>query len=444
MLSMHSVFLRSPLPIVRKVLVVETPCLCADKPDLSLIQRLPDDVLNLIFINVIQNEHAIFPLKTLSLVCKRWNALCQHSLIWEVVVKKIFVVYPLVMFLEYDVPFDEPSRGILADTKLLGDSKNSISQSEAVEERRAPTKELLQKAMTAVQEYSKRQQYYKYVQRCRGFVLHLFISASLLSICCAIISAMCAAEDVSSCSICTSQASFSFLWVSYVCIIALIISNIVMLTHFEPLPLFSRIRRNKLLITTSSTVIIIVIFDIIIPTFLIQMNLLRNQRFPWLWCGATIIFSFCVWQGYALRCIMPDAREHLYHQLESLNIRDGFHFLLLNIPNAFPLLFASAAFCALQYVQYGSRLYVLLGGIPVIVSLFIIMLVFLLDYLWFYRWKDLSIAICLFSGIFFPLSLLVWDFRGWSLIPLAISTFGVFLSHFFFVVIRVFRELKNV
>lgn len=171
----------------------------------------------------------------------------------------------------------------------------------------------------------------------------------------------------------------------------MIITNVIMQAHFEPQPLVQRWRRNWSLIRASSATMLLGIFDVVVPTVLIEVNLSAptQQRFSWVWCGMTVIASFCAWQCYALIQILPDVKRQLQYELISVNIERVVKFVVINVPNAFPLLYAMAAFCTLQYVQHGHRLYVLIGGVPVVVSLLVLSLVFMLDYCELHRRTDL-------------------------------------------------------
>lgn len=418
----------------------------------ACVSSLPTEVMHRIFREVIAADPRDFYwMATLSLVSRRWNALCQSPVLWAFVVRRSFVVYPLIQRLDNAAPLDEASQGVMDVMHKLGTWAERESAAAAtggdpdpVSPLLPPGRETVREAIGALRHYRARRQHYEYVQRRRSLVLHLFLSAMLLCLSVAITAAMCAAERVPVPYVCTKEMSFASLWLCYMCIVAMIVSNVVMQAHFEPQPLLLRLQRNRLLICASAAVVVLGIVDVMVPTVLIQVNLSRDQRFSWLWCGTTVILSFCAWQCYALACIMPDARAHLRYQLTSLNVKEGIQFVVMNVPNAFPLLFAAAAFCALQYVQGGSRLYVFLGGVPIVVSLGVLALVFLMDYLALQRTKDLSVALCLFTAMFFPLSLLWWDFRGWCLLPLAGSVLGFFISHTRYVVRQALDEMRAV
>ncbi|KAK7196740.1 F-box-like/F-box domain containing protein [Novymonas esmeraldas] len=410
----------------------------------AAVERLPHEVLLSVFISVIRNDDDDFHwIGVLSRVCRDWHRLCQHPVLWEYVAKRICVVYPLVVRLHGTAPYDAGSRELVHRMRLLGAEEQCIVQYDPLQPLPAPSRLALCRTMQTVRRYRESQQYYKYVQRRRSVVLHFFLSVTLFAVALAITTAMCVAEGVDVWGLCTTSTVFRLLWLAYLCIVAIIVSNVVMQAHFEPQPLLLRLRRNKLLIAASAVTIILGICDIIIPTLLIQINLARTERFSWLWCGITVILSFCLWQLYALVYIMPAARQQLRHQMTNVNVREGFQFVVLNIPNGFPCLFAAASFCALQYVQYGYRIYILLGGVPAVVSLGVLALVFLLDFYALHRVKDLAMGTCLFLAMLFPISLLLWEFRGLSLLPLAIAAFGMFVAHARYVVGSAVHELMR-
>ncbi|KPA78373.1 hypothetical protein ABB37_06492 [Leptomonas pyrrhocoris] len=410
----------------------------------SCIQRLPRELLINIFIDVISNDDNDFRwIGVFSSVSRQWYELCQHPVLWEYVAKRVCVVYPLVVRLHCTAPYDAASQELVNRMRLLGAEEQCVVQYDPLQPLPAPSRLVLHKTIEKVRRYRESQQYYNYVQSRRSVVLHFFLSVTLLSVSMAITTAMCVSEGYDVWGLCTTTTVFSLLWLAYTCIVAIIVSNVVMQTHFEPQPLLLRLRRNKLLIAASAVTIMLGICDVIIPTLLVQINLARERRFSWLWCGTTVILSFCLWQLYALIYIMPAAKEQLQYQMTSVNVREGFQFVMLNIPNGFPFLFAAASFCALQYVQYGHRIYILLGGVPVVVSLGVLTLVFLLDFYSLRRIKDLAIGLCLFLAMLFPISLLTSEFRGLSLLPLAAASFGVFCAHARYVVSKAIHELMR-
>ncbi|CAJ1988664.1 F-box domain/F-box-like [Leishmania donovani] len=417
---------------------------CVMKRGVSHVERLPRELLLNVFIDVIRNDGDNFGwIGVLSCVCRSWYQLCQHPVLWEYVAKRICVVYPLVVRLHGAAPYDALSQEIVNRMRLLESEEQCILQYDPLEPLPAPSRAALRKTMEKVRRYRESQQYYKYVQRRRRVVLHFFLSVTLFSVALAITTAMCVSEGFDMGGLCNTTIVFGLLWMAYLCIVAIIVSNVVMQAHFEPLPLLLRLRRNKLLIFASAVTILLGICDVIIPTLLIQINLGRKERFSWLWCGITVILSFCLWQLYTLMYIMPAARQQLRYQMTHVNVREGFQFVVLNIPNGFPFLFAAASFCALQYVQYGYRIYILLGGVPVIVSLGVLALVFLLDFYSLHRFKDLAMGICFFLAMLFPISLLVWEFRGLCLLPLAAAAFGIFFAHARYVVSSAIHELMR-
>ncbi|KAG5479506.1 hypothetical protein LSCM1_04772 [Leishmania martiniquensis] len=408
------------------------------------VDRLPRELLLDVFIDVIRSDGDNFAwIGVLSCVCRSWYQLCQHPVLWEYVAKRICIVYPLVVRLNSTAAYNGASQEIVNRMRLLEAEELCILQRGTLEPLPPPSRTALRKTMEKVRRYRESQQYYKYVQRRRHFVLHFFLSITLFSVALAITTAMCVSEGVDLGGVCTTTIVFGLLWMAYLSIVAIIVSNVVMQAHFEPLPLLMRLRRNKLLIAASAVTIMLGICDVIIPTLLIQINLARKERFSWLWCGITVILSFCLWQLYTLIYIMPAARQQLRYQMASVNVRAGFQFVVLNIPNGFPFLFAAASFCTLQYVQYGYRIYILLGGVPVIVSLGVLALVFLLDFYALHRFKDLTMGTCLFLAMLFPVSLLVVEFRGLTLLPLVVAAFGVFFAHARYVVGSAIHELMR-
>lgn len=404
----------------------------------SCVERLPSEILLCIFIEAIMSEGGSFRLvTTLSLVCRRWHSVCQHATVWSLMAKRTFVAYPLVMRL---LPTSQPST---TGCEPLGAGEGCSAAWDVGLALRPPTPSILRQVAETVERHNASWRYYRYVQRRRDIVLHSFLSVSLLSLSISMTLAMFAAEGLHVEELCTTSSVFFFLWVSYISAAGVVVSNVVIQVHFWPQPLLGRLRRSRSLIITSTVGMLLSIYDFVVPTILVEINLKREKRYPWVWCGATIILSLCVWQCYILVRIMPDARAQLRRQLAHAHLREGLRFVIVNVPNAFPMLFAAGVFCVLQRGQYGERLYMLLCGIPVVVSLAVLSLVFVLDYFLLRRAEDLSVGVCLFFAMLFPLSLFFVDFRGWCLLPLVTASFGFFVLHGRFMFGRALRELLD-
>lgn len=389
-----------------------------------------------IFLEVVEND--VSPatrVSMLELVCRRWHTLCGDPLLWGHIARQTFVAYSLIIRLEHTAQLtayghDRPT--LLLPPNAARDVPLPL-----------PNRDTVRYAMGVVQKHSRQLFYYQYVQRRRSFVMHFFLSSTLLCLSLAIGSAMCTAEKwMAGTFLCSANTCFTLLWMCYVCITGLIVSNVVMQAHFVPQPLLLRLQRKRALIGVSALLMMLGIVDVMIPTALIQANMSRETPFSWQWCGTSVMLTFAGWQCYTFISIMPAAKEQLRLQRAQLNVREGIQFLAVNVPNAFPLLFAVAVFCVLQYVQNGDPFYLLLGGVPVVVSLVVLGLVFLLDFATFRRVVDLCVALSLFLAALFPPSLFFWDFRGLSLLPLATSIFVFFLSHARYALWHALRHLR--
>ncbi|EPY29662.1 hypothetical protein STCU_03812 [Strigomonas culicis] len=331
------------------------------------IDRLPREILLRIFINVIENDNYNFGwIVTFSTVCRHWYRVTSHPLLWEYVAKRKFVVYPLVMRLRM-IPWDAYSQEIMDRMQALGATDQHMHQPDFAQTLPPPTRYTMRKAIEKVKRQKERNQYYKYVQRQRSFVLHLFLSLTLLFLSLSILVAMLAAEEFQFKGILCKDTVFGLLYMCYLCVAAMIVSNVVIHTHFEPQPLLLRLRKNRLLITASTISMVLGLCDVVGPTVLIHINLSLRTRFSWVWCGLPIILSFLIWQCYAITYIVPEAKQQLRQQMSVFSPREVLWFVVMNIPNMFPILFAIAALCGLHYVQYGGRVFVLLSCVPAMI-----------------------------------------------------------------------------
>ncbi|ORC84168.1 uncharacterized protein TM35_000481290 [Trypanosoma theileri] len=410
----------------------------------AYVKRLPIEIIHRIFMEVIESDNSNFAwIGILSCVCWRWYCACQHPVMWEFVAKKIFVVYPLVQRLR-SAPLDKSDMQLLNRMRRLGAPEQFITQHNTMEPLIAPTSQTLRKAMEEVKRYQESRSYYEYVQRRRLFVLQMVLSWILLSFSLFLGTTVCAIEGISLGDFCTPSTAFSLLWMTYTAIVTIVIANVVMEAHFEPKPLFYRLRKNKPLIIRSAVAIVIGLCCVALPTFLVQVNISRKERFAWLWCGITPIVSLCLWQIYVIfSCIVPSVKQQLGEQRTGFKLKAIIMFFFLNIPYAFPLLFAGALFCILKYIEYGGKIYMLVGTIPVLTSLAVLTLLFLVDFCLTRRAKDLVTCCCLFLAMLFPLSLMWIEFRGLCLLPVATASFVFFFAHLRLMASKAFRELVD-
>ncbi|EKF30854.1 hypothetical protein MOQ_005321 [Trypanosoma cruzi marinkellei] len=406
------------------------------------VNCLPIEILHRLFMEVIENDNHNFSwIGVLSSVCWRWNCACQHAVMWEFIAKRIFVAYPLVQRL-HSAPLDQSDMRLLNKMRRLGAPEQFITQHDTMEPLIAPTNRTLRKAMEEVRHYLQSRSYYEYVQRRRVFVLQMFLSWALLSFSLFLGTTVCSAEGIALGALCSPSMAFSLLWMTYLSIVTIVIANVVMEAHFEPKPLFYRLRKNKPLIIRSATGIIVGIACIAFPTLLVQINFAREERFPWLLCGITPMVSLCMWQLYVLLSyVAPEVKQHIHEQRTGFRPMAIMTFLLSNVPYVYPAFFAGTIFCIFQYVEHGGRMYVLLAIIPVLTSLVVLTLLFMLDFFLTRRAKDFITCGCLFLVLLFPLSLMWKEFRGLSLLPVATASFLFYVTHLKLMAMRALQEL---
>ncbi|RNF22112.1 uncharacterized protein Tco025E_03274 [Trypanosoma conorhini] len=408
----------------------------------AYVNRLPIEILHRIFMEIIASDSYDFAwIGVLSGVCWRWNCACQHTVMWEFISKRIFVAYPLVQRL-HSAPLDQSDLQLLNRMRRLGAPEQFITQHDTMKPLIAPTNRTVREAMEEVKHYLKSRSYYEYVQRRRVLVLHVFVSWALLSFSLFLATTVCLAEGIALGVVCSPNMAFFLLWMTYLSIIVIVLANVVMETHFEPKPLFCRLRKNSPLIARSATAIVVGIACVALPTLLVQINFSRAERFPWLLCGITPIASLSMWQLYVLLSyVAPDVKQQITEQRTVFRPKAIMTFLLSNVPYAYPALFAGTIFCILQYVEYGGRTYVLFAIIPVLTSLVVLTLLFLLDFCLTRHAKDFITGGCLFLLMLFPLSLAWREFRGLTLLPVVTASFLFYLTHLRLSAMRALHEL---
>ncbi|CAD2221088.1 hypothetical protein AGDE_10570 [Angomonas deanei] len=406
------------------------------------IERLPREVLLKIFMLVIQNDDNDFRwIGVFSSVCRHWYSICNHPTLWDFAAKRMFVIYPFVMRLR-TAPWDPASQEFIDRMRSLGAvGEDDDVYCDPMKPMPSPSRYTLTRAVEKVKRYRARNKYYRYVQRRRSLVLHIFLSITLLFLSTAILTALLATEGYKSKWI-NRNSVFYQLYVCYTSIASIIISNVVMQAHFEPQPLLLRLKKNRMLIIVTAVSILLGVCDIIVPTILLQINLNRERRFSWMWCGVTVILSFVLWQVYVLMCLIPEAKQQIRQQKVSFSPSKGIQFVILNIPNGFPLLFAISSICGLNYMEYQSRFFILISCFPAAVTLGVLSLVCFLDYSAVGRSKDLVIGVCLSTAMLFPISLMLYNFRGLSLLPLALSSFLFLAAHFWFALRKAWGDFR--
>ncbi|RHW69955.1 F-box domain containing protein [Trypanosoma brucei equiperdum] len=400
------------------------------------VQRLPTVILQEIFMEVIRSDGFCFAwVGILSSVCRSWYCACQHPVMWAFMAKKVFVAYPLVLRAQA-VPEDKTnlrmrsvSNPIIDDADDFGTVSNSR---DAMELPTLMTNQSLRRAIEDVRLFDERRSYHTYVRQIRVLVLGMMLSGTLLLFSMFLFITVCVLEGIKLGGVFTTYAALSFLWATYWGIFTIIIANIVMEAHFEPAPLFPRLRKNKPLILTSTAILLIGLFTLVLPTLLVHINLTREEKFSWMWCGATPLLFLLSWQlCVVLSCFSPSKWGELLRSphvvLRPMKVVMS---LILNIPHAFPFCCAVALYSLLQYIQYGGRTYLLVAVFPLLASLPILSTLLLLDFYMKRQMRDLLTGVSLLLASIFPLSLFWTDFRGFSLLPLAAASLLLFITHF--------------
>nr|CCC93268.1 conserved hypothetical protein [Trypanosoma congolense IL3000] len=405
----------------------------------SHVRRLPLEILQLIFIEVIKSDNFNFAwVGVLSSVCLQWHFACQHPVMWRFVVKSVFVAYPLLRRMG---GVSDNMRG--SGHYLAFGPGNSAVYGDAASPATALTSQFLRQIIEDVRSYDERRSYHEYVRHRRVFVVGMMLSCALFIFSLFLFVTICVLEGIDFGGICTPHLSLTLLWTMYFVVFVLIISNIVMETHFEPQPLLPRLQKNKPLIVTSTAVLVIGVFTLALPTLLVHINLMRVTKFNWAWCGVTPFVFFLLWQSYVVFCHIlrgvPRA-EPAGRWWWCARPADVVLFVL-SIPYAFPLCCAVSLYSLSQYVEYGGRVSLLVGVLPLLVSLPVLSMLLLLDFYMKSRTKDLLTGLSLAIASLFPVSLLWTDFRGYSLLPVAIASTLIFVTHLQLVAVRSFREL---
>nr|CCC50982.1 conserved hypothetical protein [Trypanosoma vivax Y486] len=398
------------------------------------IARLPIEILQRIFMDFIESYEKNFScVGVLSSVNRQWYCACQHTLICKFAAKKIFVAYPLVHLLT------STSTGPLETCAL----KNRWHADQTSWRSSAQSFQALCEAMKEVKLYETQRSFCEYVKRRRAFVLHAIISFALLCFSTSLFIVVCLAEGIQFRELYRSTNVFILLWATYAAFFASVISNVVMVAHFEPVPLLTRLRKNKLLIQGSCLAVAIVSFSVVLPTILFQVNLSRRERFDWLWCGAAPISVLMLWQLYVLfsaidlQALKPLLRARRVDWRPRIVLTN----LALSIPYTFPLWCATTIFTALRYVDHRDHIYIVISALPPLVAFSVLSVAFFIDFIVLLRIKHLITSVALLFAALSPLSLMLMEFRGLCLLPLTVASFIFFTKHMQLMTLQSLKQL---
>jgi hypothetical protein len=275
-----------------------------------------------------------------------------------------------------------------------------------------------------VRRYNERRRYQELVIRRRSFVLHAFLSLTLLLFACTLLTAMCAAEGLDPITVCNADVAFSFLWMTYTAVLGIVVSNIVMEAHFEPRPLLTRLRNHTKLIMTSTAALLLGLVFVCLPTYLVQQNLREKTR-SWLSCAVPVITAFQLWQVEVLYVLQHDF--YAFMSNPHVTFSAAYHAVTYLTPSMFT---ASVVALASHLDGPPNALYLVIGCVPLGLTLFTLSIVFFLDYSVWHRSSDLVAACSMTISNIFCILVVSMDWRGFLLAPLVAGAFCFFLGHF--------------
>jgi len=346
-------------------------------------------------------------ISVLARVSRQWYSASQHVALWEHIARRDFVAYPLVQLVRLRLEHEKPLHTKCTKRALEPPSNTSVRQ-----------------GLRAVERYLDRKAYQDLVRRRRTFVLHAFLSLTLLLLTLSLVAAMCAAEGLQPTSLCSADTSFSFLWLTYVSVLGTVIANIVMQTHFEPKPLLSRVMMHTHLIQASTGALALGLIFVALPTALAQAKIQESLDISWMGCAMPVLTALVFWQLEVLYTTRHDiarfARRVIPRSIEIYHA----------VAYATPTLFACSLMALCQYVDTKERILLVAGSLPFAICVFTLTIVFLLDFCAYRRRSDCFTLVALLIADTFPLSTALMPWRGYLLLPLVGASFTFFCGHF--------------
>ena len=403
----------------------------------AFVAALPAEIMHQVFMIVLDMDGTTRPMAIMPLVCWRWAVLLQSSVMWEFMCKRHFVCYSMVQRLrttpvnadEIELVERVASTPILAkrggsDHRHMSSFLTRILTSKPAIDIDPPTNRTVRTFTREVARYIQRKRYQELVSRRRTFVLHAFLSLALLLFACTLLTAMCAAEGLDPITMCNADVSFSFLWLTYVSILGIVVSNIVMEAHFEPRPLLTRLRNHTRLIMTSTAALAIGALFVALPTYLVQQNVKHRTR-SWLQCAAPIITALLMWQVEVLYVLKSDLDSFIHRP--QLSLRVMYHSVTYMTPTMF-----TGSIVALSLYLDGTNnpLLLILGCLPLGLTFFTLSIIFFLDYMVWHRSSDLIAAFSLGVSNVFCILIVWFEWRGLLMAPLVVGAFCFFFGHF--------------
>lgn len=390
------------------------------------VLRLPRELFVQVVIQLLEMEQALHPIATVSRVCRRFFELVQDDFVWSHVARNYFVAYPLLRSFMSPVG-PRPSTPVtpVAAVPPLPDGgvvyRGRVGSSDA---RRLPTMRSVLKGRREVAQYLSQREHMQRVAERRRYVLHVFLSFTLL---CVFLSLTCftfALEGVGPADTFSLSNGFNFMWASFVLVYATIVTNIVMQAHFDPHPIFVRIHRHFGLIAQSVAMLAGMLVTVALPLGMVQHNTVGAGR----WTTAECVLPPCIgalaWQLRIIAWFRTDIARW-WRQGGRL----GFSSLYHAAANSTPLYLAVTLGSVAAYIETGAYGFVALAAVLPFVSLVTLAVIFSVDFATRGNAMDGLASVCLFGSSACPLLFIVGIQRGYTLFPVAMAALLFFAAH---------------
>lgn len=413
--------------LVPKLSPSESPSqLPLDLPQPTIQCVVPTDILAYICVKIIEHNNSPWAIGDFALVCRRWYRAARTDIVWDYIIRQYFVAFPLLRAIELPSAQSAQLRSIASEglASRRGTSPVPIFPDPKLESmrRNAPKYEDAITCIHLLAEHRFNVEKKLEVEDHHGFVLNMIVGFALGCLTLFILKAILLGEGFIDTDI---NHVFVWLWLTYAFVFTAIVGNIVMTAHYEPQPLFSRVSRHLHLIMLSMAALVVSALCVALPTALIQRNWSApvSERLSWIWCLSPVHVAFVGWQIGVVYSTRQGIRDWMQ------NLVFGPSELYYLIAYMTPTMFNAAVYSLGQYFTSKSSTDLILGTLPFLLAIGTVMVVFTLDYAARRQSVDGLAALCLFSMMLTPISLLIWEPRGYSFTPMFASALGFFATH---------------
>ncbi|KAJ9446942.1 hypothetical protein DIPPA_34269 [Diplonema papillatum] len=339
------------------------------------------------------------------LVCKQWYCTFQADQIWTTLARRHFPCLPLLRL----------TQGVERRHKAKGPQPLSSFYDKTLraEYMRRRFERVVYKLDLRMQQE---------VRLIHPYVLHALLTIMWSTSVVFIAMLLCILEDF--CPATMDQA-FGVLHTAYIALFLSLLFNVIAVTHYEPSDFFTRVMKHQQLIsTTGASLFVVIVFFFVTRIFQYNVTSTPEDRMPWILCFLPLLSMLAFWQLLAALAARPTLLSWLHKPYMPSLIE--VHVILTNV---FPSFLAIAVSSLAHYIETGLVRYLVFASLPFLFGTMSVTATFALDYLSSGKIGDAVASFSMANLSLFPIGFMIFQPRGFHLIPLLLFTCSFVVSY---------------